>query len=74
MDLQESVEAVIERIRPALYADGGDLELVSFNGTVAHIRLLGACAGCPSARMTIETGIEATLRRIRPDLQVVAVQ
>ena len=74
MTVRENVEAMIERIRPALNADGGDLELVSFDGVVARIRLVGACAGCPSARMTLETGIEGALRRIRPDLQVIAVQ
>jgi len=74
MSVLESVEAVIERVRPALNADGGDLELVSFDGTVAHIRLLGACSSCPLARMTIEGGVESALRRIRPDIHVVAVQ
>ena len=74
MTVHESVEAVIERIRPVLNADGGDLELVSFDGAVARIRLVGACAGCPAANMTLETGVESALRRIRPDLRVVAVQ
>ena len=74
MTVHESVEAVIERIRPALNADGGDLELVAFDGTVAHIRLTGLCAGCPAAEMTLHSGVEAALRRIQPDLRVVAVQ
>ena len=74
MTEHEAVEAVIERIRPALNADGGDLELVGFDGTVARIRLSGACAGCPSAEMTLHAGVEGALRRIRPDLRVVAVE
>jgi Fe-S cluster biogenesis protein NfuA len=74
MTVQESVEAVIERIRPALNADGGDLELVAFDGNVAHIRLSGVCAGCPAAEMTLHSGVEGALRRIRSDLRVVAVQ
>jgi len=74
MTVHESVEAVIERIRPALNADGGDLELVAFDGAVAQIRLSGACAGCPAAEMTLHSGVEGALRRIRPDLRVVAVQ
>ena len=74
MTAQESVEAVVERIRPLLNADGGDLELVSFDGVVARIRLLGACAGCPSATFTLQSGVETALRRISPDLQVEAVE
>lgn len=71
MTLRESIEAVIERIRPALNADGGDLELVAFDGSVVQIRLLGECAGCPTAEMTLQTGVESAVRRIRPDLRVV---
>lgn len=73
MTVRESVEAVIERIRPALNADGGDLEVVSVDGSVVEIRLLGLCAGCPSAEMTLQAGVETALRRIRPDLRVVQV-
>jgi Fe-S cluster biogenesis protein NfuA len=74
MTVRESVEAVIERIRPALNADGGDLELVRFEGSVAHVRLLGLCAGCPSAAMTLQTGVEGAIRRFHPDIRVVAVE
>jgi Fe-S cluster biogenesis protein NfuA len=57
------VEAVIdERIRPALRADGGDIELVEIRGADIHVRLKGACRGCPGASMTLKMGVEALLR------------
>ena len=74
MTVHQSVEAVIEHIRPVLQADGGDLELVAFDGTVAQVRLTGACAGCPSAKFTLHSGVETALRRIRPDLRAEAVE
>ena len=73
MTVRESVEAIVERIRPALNADGGDLELVAFDGSIARVRLLGACAGCPAASMTLQAGVEGALRRIHPDISVVSV-
>jgi len=73
MDVRESVEAVIDQVRPLLNADGGDLELVAFDGATVSVRLVGACAGCPAAEITLQTGVESALRRIRPDLRVVAV-
>jgi len=73
MTTSEMVETVIERIRPALNADGGDIELVSLVGEVASVRLSGACAGCPSAEMTLRVGVEGALRRVRPGIRVVPV-
>lgn len=73
MTVRDAVEMTLERIRPALNADGGDIELVAFDGDVAHVRLTGACSGCPSAQMTLQAGVESALRRIRPTLRVVAV-
>lgn len=73
MTRREAVEYLIERIRPALQADGGDVELVALVGDVAQVRLTGACAGCPSAQTTIQVGIETALRQVGPTLRVVAV-
>lgn len=70
--LRGAVELVLDRIRPALVADGGDVELVQVDddGTV-HVTLLGACARCPAQLATLRHGLEARLRREVPD--VVAV-
>ena len=59
---RERVEAVLDRIRPLMQADGGDIELVSVTGTNAHVRLTGMCSGCPSAHMTLYMGVEMALR------------
>jgi len=73
MTTSEMVETVLERLRPALNADGGDIELVNLEGDVVRVRLTGACSGCPSAEMTLRVGVEGALRRVRPGLRVVPV-
>jgi Fe-S cluster biogenesis protein NfuA len=68
------VEAVLDRIRPMLQADGGDIEVVDVHGNSARVRLTGMCAGCPSAHMTLYLGVEKALRTAIGDfdeLQVV---
>ena len=72
MTNEEIVETIIERIRPALNADGGDIEVLGINKEVVRVKLTGACAGCASAEMTLRLGIEAAVRRARPGLRVVA--
>ncbi|MEM8738653.1 MAG: NifU family protein [Planctomycetota bacterium] len=68
-DLLARVQAVIERIRPAVQSDGGDVELVEVNDQgVALIRLHGACIGCPSSKMTLHMGIERNLRERIPEI------
>jgi Fe-S cluster biogenesis protein NfuA len=67
MVARERVLAVLERVRPFLIADGGDIELVEVEGNSAAVRLTGACAGCPSAHMTLHAGIETALRDEIPD-------
>jgi len=69
------VQEVIDLIRPAVQADGGDLELVDVDeaGRVS-IRFHGACVGCPSSTMTLQTGIERNLKTHVPGVtSVVAV-
>ena len=60
---REKVASVIDRVRPLLQADGGDIELVDVNGNSATVRLMGMCAGCPSAHLTIYMGLEMALRQ-----------
>jgi Fe-S cluster biogenesis protein NfuA len=59
---RERVETVLQRIRPLLQADGGDIELLGVDGNNARVRLTGMCAGCPSAHMTLYLGVEMALR------------
>lgn len=67
MVTREHVEHVLERVRPYLVADGGDIELVDICGTDARVRLTGVCAGCPSAHLTLHLGVEAALREAISD-------
>lgn len=62
MVTRERVEAVLERVRTFLRADGGDIELIEVQGNSARVRLTGMCAGCPSAHMTLYMGVEMALR------------
>ena len=72
--MKEKVEAVLEQIRPALQADGGDVELVDVNDGVVSVKLTGACDGCPMAAMTLKMGIERVLVEKVPEVkEVVAV-
>ena len=71
---QEEVDKILDEIRPQLQADGGNVELVKVDGNDVHLRLVGACAGCPGAQMTLKMGIERILREKLPELgQVVPV-
>ena len=72
--MKEKVEAALAKIRPALQADGGDVELVDVEGGVVKVTLKGACAGCPVATMTLKQGIERLLKEQVPGVkEVVAV-
>jgi Fe-S cluster biogenesis protein NfuA len=62
LDAADVQRVIDERIRPALQADGGDIELVEIRGADVHVRLQGACRGCPGASMTLRMGVEALLR------------
>lgn len=72
--MREKIEAALKQIRPALQADGGDVELVDVNDGIVKLRLRGACAGCPMATMTLQHGIERVLKEQVPEVkEVVAV-
>ena len=71
MVTKDRVEAVLDRIRPFLQADGGDILLVGLHGNCADVRLTGMCAGCPSALMTLHLGVEAALRQDIPEFETV---
>jgi Fe-S cluster biogenesis protein NfuA len=73
--VREKVQGVINLIRPAVQADGGDIELVNVGADgVVQIRFHGACHGCPSSTMTLQMGIERNLREKVPEVtQVIPV-
>jgi len=72
--MKEKVEAVLAQVRPALQADGGDVELVDVSEGIVRLKLKGACAGCPMATMTLKHGIERILKEQIPEVkEVIAV-
>jgi len=72
--MQDKVEEVLNRLRPNLVADGGNVELISVNDGVVKVKLTGACAGCPMSTLTLKMGIERMLKQAIPEIkEVVAV-
>lgn len=76
VSVRDRVQKVIDLIRPAVQADGGDIELVGVNpDSTVSIRLHGACVGCPSSAVTLQMGIERNLKTHVPEIKgVVAVE
>ena len=74
--VRDRVQGVLNLIRPAIQADGGDVELVDVDAEgVVQIRFHGACHGCPSSSMTLQDGIQRNLREKVPEVsRVVAVR
>ena len=72
--MREKVEKSLDKIRPALMADGGNVELVEIKDDVVKVKLTGACGGCPMSQMTLKMGIERHLKNEIPGIkEVVAV-
>jgi len=70
-DTKKLVEQALEKIRPMLQRDGGDIELVGVNDGVVKVRLTGACKGCPMSQMTLKQGVEKLLLKEVPGLKEV---
>jgi Fe-S cluster biogenesis protein NfuA len=71
MTAHDKIEEVLGAIRPALRADGGDVELVGFDETdgIVQIRLMGACGSCPISTLTLKQGIERRLMMAVPEVR-----
>jgi Fe-S cluster biogenesis protein NfuA len=69
--MKERVEEALKEIRPALQADGGDVELIGVDDGIVKVRLTGACGGCPMSQMTLKIGIEKRLRERLPEIRSV---
>jgi len=65
----ESVQGVLDEIRPSLRADGGNVELLEITEDgIVKLEMVGACAGCPMATLTLRAGIERLLFERIPDI------
>jgi Fe-S cluster biogenesis protein NfuA len=72
MTLREKVEGALEKVRPSLQADGGDVELVDVDDDgLVKVKLTGACGGCPMSQMTLKMGIEKILKQNVPEVSSV---
>ncbi len=72
--MRDKVEAVLDKIRPQLMMDGGNVELVEVNDGTVKVKLTGACGGCPMATITLKMGIEKILKQEIPEVkEVVAI-
>ena len=70
--MKEKVEKAIEKVRPFLQSDGGDIELVEVTEDgVVKVKLTGACGGCPMASMTLTVGVERILKKEVPEIKKV---
>ena len=70
--MKEKVQAVLDKVRPSLQADGGDVELIDVTPDgVVKLRLTGACKGCPMSQMTLKMGIENALKKEIPEVKEV---
>ncbi len=72
MELKERVEDALQKVRPSLQADGGDVQLLDVNDDgVVTVKLMGACGGCPMSQMTLKMGIEKVLKQSVPEVKSV---
>jgi Fe-S cluster biogenesis protein NfuA len=66
--LEERINTALDRIRPAIAADGGDVWLIRVENDTAYVQMLGACGGCPASHLTLKNGIEAVIREDVPEI------
>ncbi|MBW1892681.1 MAG: NifU family protein [Deltaproteobacteria bacterium] len=69
--MKEKIQKVIDKLRPMLQADGGDVEFVDVVDGIVKVRLKGACAGCPMSQMTLKNGIERMMKQEIPEVKSV---
>jgi Fe-S cluster biogenesis protein NfuA len=69
--LEARVEAALDRIRPAIQADGGEVWLMNITEGVAYVQMIGACGGCSAANTTLKMGIERVVREDVPEIRAV---
>ena len=72
--MKERVQVVIDKIRPLLQRDGGDIQLIDVSDGVVKVKLQGACGSCPMSAMTLKMGVEKQLKQEIPEIkEVVAI-
>jgi len=69
--LKSKVQEALNKIRPMLQADGGDIELVDVVGKVVKVKLTGACGCCPMSQMTLQMGVQRAIKEVVPEIEKV---
>lgn len=69
--MEERVQEILDKLRPYIQRDGGDVELVEIEDGVVRVRLLGACGSCPSSTITLKAGIERAIVEEIPEIKEV---
>ena len=69
--MRDKVEGVLDKVRPSLIRDGGNVELVDVEEGIVKVKLTGACSGCPMSTMTLKMGIEKLLKQEIPEIKEV---
>lgn len=69
--IKKRVQEALDEIRPQIQLDGGDVELVAVEEQTVKVRLVGHCAGCPMAALTLKNGVEALIKQRVPEIQKV---
>ncbi len=67
--MEEKVKIAIEKIRPVLQRDGGDIEFVAIEEGIVKVKLQGACSGCPMSQMTVKTVVEQAIKAEVPEIK-----
>jgi len=67
-DLKSRVQEALDKIRPMLQADGGDIELVDVVGKTVKVKLKGACGCCPMSQMTLQMGVQRAVKEAVPEI------
>jgi Fe-S cluster biogenesis protein NfuA len=70
-DLKSKVQEALNKIRPMLQADGGDIELVDVVGKTVKVKLKGACGCCPMSQMTLQMGVQRAVKEAVPEIESV---
>jgi Fe-S cluster biogenesis protein NfuA len=71
MSIEERVNVALEKVRPGIALDGGEVWLIRIQGDIAFVQMLGACGGCPASNMTLKGAIEAVVTTEVPEIREV---
>ncbi|BDE06999.1 NifU family protein [Vulcanimicrobium alpinum] len=69
--VESRIETALDRIRPMIRRDGGDVWLIKVEDAIAYVQMIGACGGCPASNATLKGGIEAVVREDVPEILAV---